>query len=122
MEAVEFIFKLIIAIGCLAIFAYVMSFITGGISKTFGTTMVNSSGRVISTPTTIDENIRDLRNLKNLFVSKYLELVANNTSPLKIEEQIKLLGDLNALRQSGALTEDEFQYYKLRILSKSGQS
>jgi len=68
MEIIEFIFKLACGIIILLILKYLMSFITGGISKFFGTTST-LNGNIVATPDTLDENIRELKELKNKFIS-----------------------------------------------------
>ena len=122
MEALEFIIKLIFGIGVLLLFGYLMSFVTGGISKAFGTTMKTNSGGTIATPTTIDENIQDLKNLKNKFFKKYNELINNhnnnNNNKIGVEEKLKMLADLENLRTTATITEDEFIYLKRDILNK----
>lgn len=118
MEALEFIIKLIFGIGVLLLFGYLMSFVTGGISKAFGTTMKTNSGGTIATPTTIDENIQDLKNLKNKFFKKYNELINNNKNKIGVEEKLKMLADLENLRTTATITEDEFIYLKRDILNK----
>jgi hypothetical protein len=119
MEALEFIIKLIFGIGVLFLFGYLMSFVTGGISKAFGTTMKTNSGGTIATPTTIDENIQDLKNLKNKFFKKYNELINNdNNNKIGVEEKLKMLADLENLRKTATITEDEFIYLKRDILNK----
>ena len=92
MEVIEYIFKLILFVGGILIFGYLLSYITGGISKLFGTTMVKSNGRVISTPTTIDENIQDLKILK--------ERIFNNKKYNQDKEQARQLEELQKLQNN----------------------
>jgi hypothetical protein len=118
MEALEIIGKLIIAVISLAIVAYVWSWIMGGISKLFGTTMVNRSGTVISTPNTINENIDELKSIKNkLFASLKNIRDRVNSKNIGTQEKIKLLAELESLKKNGAVSDIEFIELKNQILN-----
>ena len=118
MEALEFIGKLIIAVISLAIVAYAWSWIMGGISKLFGTTMVNKRGTVISTPNTINENIDELKVIKNkLFGSLKNIRDSINSKNIGPQEKIKLLSELESLKQNGVVSEIEFIEIKNQILN-----
>jgi hypothetical protein len=54
MEASDIIFKLIIGIVVLIVYSYIMSFITGEISKFDSTSALN--GNVVATPEAWDES------------------------------------------------------------------
>jgi hypothetical protein len=119
MEAIEFIFKLILGIGILLVVGYLMSFITGAISKFFGTTST-LNGNVVATPDTLDENIRELKELKNKFISAYnkFKSKASGKNSMDVSEQIRLLSDLEQLKKSNAITETEYISIREKIISK----
>lgn len=119
MEAIEYIFKLIIGIGVLLVLGYLMSFITGGISKFFGTTST-LNGNVVATPDTLDENIRELKELKNKKISAYnkFKSKASDKNSMDVSEQIRLLSDLEQLKKSNAITESEYISIIEKIISK----
>lgn len=119
MEAIEFIFKLILGIGILLVVGYLMSFITGAISKFFGTTST-MNGNVVATPDTLDENIRELKELKNKFVSAYSKFKSKTSdkNSMDVSEQIRLLSELEQLKKSNAITEAEYTSMREKIISK----
>jgi hypothetical protein len=119
MEAIEFVFKLILGIGILLIVGYFMSFITGGISKFFGTT-TTLNGKIVATPDTLDQNIRELKDLRNKFLlsyNKYRSKIVEKQS-INVSEQIRLLSDLEQLKKSNAITEEEYSSLKDKIILK----
>ena len=117
MEAVETIFKLIIGICILLFFGYLMSFITGGISKFFGTTST-LNGRVVATPDTLDENIRELKELKSKFLSTLNKYKSKYHNPEKIDisEKIKLLKELDGIKEKNIINDSEYSELKRKIL------
>lgn len=119
MEVIEYIFKLIIGIGILLVVGYLMSFITGGISKFFGTTST-LNGNVVATPETLDENIRELKELKNKFLSAYnrFKSKTSDKNSIFVSEQIRLLSELEQLKKSNAITEAEYTSLREKIISK----
>lgn len=120
MEIIEFIFKLAFGIIVLLIFGYIMSFITGGISKFFGTTST-LNGNIVATPDTSDENIRELRELKNKFISavnKFKEK-SKEKSEMHIREKIKLLTELEQLKKSNSISNSEYNTLREQIISKT---
>jgi hypothetical protein len=119
MEAIEVIFKLILMVGFFAIFAYVMSFITGGIAKIFGTTNT-LNGRVVATPDTLDNNIRDLKELKNKFLTTYNKYKSklNNQNKIDIGEQIRLLSELEKLKENNIVRDDEYHSLRKKIMNE----
>jgi hypothetical protein len=119
MEIIEFIFKLAFGIIVLLIFGYIMSFITGGISKFFGTTST-LNGNIVATPDTLDENIRELKELKNKFISavnKFKEK-SKQKSEMHIREKIKLLTELEQLKKSDSISNTEYIELREQIISK----
>lgn len=120
MEIIEFIFKLAFGIIVLLIFGYIMSFITGGISKFFGTTST-LNGNIVATPDTSDENIRELKELKNKFISavnKFKEK-SKEKSEMHIREKIKLLTELEQLKKSNSISNSEYNTLREQIISKT---
>lgn len=120
MEIIEFIFKLAFGIIVLLIFGYIMSFITGGISKFFGTTST-LNGNIVATPDALDENIRELKELKNKFISavnKFKEK-SKEKSEMHIREKIKLLTELEQLKKSNSISNSEYNTLREQIISKT---
>lgn len=119
MEAIEFIFKLILGIGILFVLGYLMSFITGGISKFFGTTST-LNGNVVATPQTLDENIRELKEIKKKFISAYdkFKSKASDRNSMDVSEQIRLLSELEQLKNGNAITEAEYLSLREKIIYK----
>lgn len=120
MEIIEFIFSLAFGIIILLILKYLMSFITGGISKFFGTTST-LNGNIVATPDTLDENIRELKELKNKFISgvnKFKEK-SKEKSEMHIREKIKLLTELEQLKKSNSINNSEYNTLREQIISKT---
>ena len=116
MEIIGTIGKLIIGISVLLVFGYLMSFITGGISKFFGTTST-LNGRIVATPDTLDDNIRELKELRNKFATAYKNYTSkskNNKSD--VAEKLKLLQDLEAIKNKNIINDEEYNELKSRIL------
>ena len=120
MEIITNIFKIIAGIGILLFVGYIMSFITGGISKLFGTTST-LNGRIVSTPDTLDENIRELKELKNNFISAVKKFKSQHigSTQLGVSEQIKLISQLESLRDKKLIDEIEYETLKKKIISKT---
>lgn len=118
MEAIEYILSLAFGIGVLLVLGYLMSFITGGISKFFGTTST-LNGNIVATPDTLDENIRELKDLKHKFITSFerFKSKTKDKSQLDTSEQIRLLSELDKLKTSNAISEEEYLVLKSKILS-----
>lgn len=119
MEVFEIILKLVIGIGILIVFGYLMSFVFGAISKLFGTTST-MHGNVVSTPDTLDENIRELKEVKDKFITSFKKYTSkfNEKHSININEQIRLLGELEKLKRSKAISDVEYFSLKEKIISK----
>ncbi len=116
MEAIKFIGSLILGIGILLIVGYLMSFITGGISKMFGTTST-LNGRVVATPDTLDDNIRELKEIKNKFVTAIQKYKSNNTKDdIGVSEQIRLLAELDTLKSKNVISDQEYTELRSKII------
>jgi hypothetical protein len=123
MEIIKFILSLAFGIIVLLIFKYIMSFITGSISKFFGTTST-LNGRIVATPDTLDENIKELKEFKNKFiagVNKFKEK-SKVKSDLHIREKIKLLVELEQLKKSNSISDLEYNTLREQIISKTSNS
>ena len=119
MEVIEYVFKLAIGIVVLLFLGYLMSFITGAISKFFGTTST-LNGRIVSTPDTFDDNLNDLKELKNKFVAAYDKFKSRGSrkNEIDISEQIRLLSELEQLRRKGVINDNEYFSMKEKIVSE----
>lgn len=119
MEVIKYIFSLAFGIIVLLILKYLMSYITGAISKFFGTTST-LNGNIVATPDTLDENIRELKEIKNKFVSglnKFKEK-SKEKSKMHIREKIKLLTELEQLKKSNSISNSEYNSLREQIISK----
>ena len=118
MEIIKYIGSLAIGIGVLLILGHIMSFITGGISKLFNTTST-LNGKIVATPDTLDENLRELKELKNKFIKAYQKFnKKRRNKELNITEQVTLLENLSKLKDNGIVNEIEYQELKKEILKK----
>lgn len=116
MEIIKYIGCLIFGICVLLILGYLMSFITGGISKFFGTTST-LNGRVVATPDTFDDNIRELKELKNRFTTAYKNYKSKSKSDKSdLSEKLKLLLELDRLRENNIINQEEYNQLKSKIL------
>jgi hypothetical protein len=118
MEVIEFIFKLAIGIGCLAVFGYVLNFIMSIISKGFGTTST-LNGNVVSTPDDYDWHIQNIKDAKKFItdnVKKYANKV-NSGKKIDLSEKILLLEKLEELKNNNTISNDEYNDLRNKLLN-----
>ena len=118
MEAIKYILSLAFGICVLLFVKYIMSFITGGISKAFGTT-TTLNGKIVATPDTLDNNIKELKELKDNFLISYRKHKSKfQTKPnLDMDEMLRLLSELDKLKERNVIDENEYQELKRKIIN-----
>lgn len=119
METINTIFRIITIIGSLILFSYLWNLFLGWFSKT-NNTNIYYRGKIISRPESHQENISEFKETKEKIITNAKMLIKRITDAsdkkISVTDKIKALKELEELRNSDIITEEEFQHLKSKIL------